>query len=124
MLHMPSLPTEITLATEATLCSSSTKLHGSIPTIPTVVLPSLLILRSLWYMGKRLLPRPGEPHGTVSTVSKLHRSADVRWVAKHDMPLHNMLQATQVCKQQILRRHEITNFEHNHPEVLVILRDG
>ena len=40
------------------------------------------------------------------------------------MPLHIMLQSTQVRKQQILRRHEITNFEHDRPEVLVILRDG
>ena len=72
-------------------------------------------------MGKQPLPRPGEPHGTVSTVSKLHRSADVRRVAKHDMSLHITLQSTQVRKQQILRRHEIANFEHNRPEVLVIL---
>ena len=27
----------------------------------------------------------------------------------------------QVCKQQILRQHEVANFEHNHPEVLIIL---
>ena len=77
MLHVPSLPAEITLATEATLRSSSTKLHGSIPTILTMVLPPLLILWSLWYMSKRTLPQPGKPHGTVSTVSELHRSADV-----------------------------------------------
>ena len=124
MLHMPSLPAEITLAMEATLRSSSTKLHGSIPTIPTMILPSLLILRSVQYMGKRPLPRPGEPHGTVSTLSELHRSADVRRVAKHDMSLSVMLQSMQVRKQQILHRHEIANFEHNRPEVLVILCDG
>ena len=40
------------------------------------------------------------------------------------MPLHITLQPTQVREQQILRRHEITNFEHDRPEVLVILRDG
>ena len=118
---MPSLPAEVTFATEATLRSSSTKLHRSVPTISTLIVPPLLMLWPLRYMGKRPLPRPGEPHGTVSTVSELHRSADVRWVAKHDMPLHITLQSTQVRKQQILRRHEITNFEHNRPEVLVIL---
>ena len=40
------------------------------------------------------------------------------------MPLHITPQPTQVHKQQILRRHEITNFEHDRPEVLVILREG
>ena len=124
MLHMPSLPAEITLAMEATLCSSSTKLHGSIPTIPTMVLPSLLILWSLRYMGKRPLPRTGEPHGTVSTVSKLHRSADVRRVAKHDMLLNVTLQSMQIRKQQILRGHKIANFKHNRPEVLIVLSNG
>ena len=126
MLHMPSLPAEITLAMEATLRSSSTKLHGSIPTISTMVLHSLLILRSLRYMGKRPLPRPGEPHGTVSTVStvsELHCSADIQRVAKHDMLLNITLQSTQICKQQILHGHKIANFEHNRPEVLAVLND-
>ena len=120
---MPNLPAEITFATEATLRSSSTKLHGSIPTIPTVVLPPLLMLRALRYMSKRPLPRPGEPHGTVSTVStvsELHCSADIQRVAKHDMLLNVMLQSTQICKQQILRGHKIANFEHYCPEVLVV----
>ena len=71
-------------------------------------------------MSKRTLPRPRKPQRTVSTVSELHRSADVRRVAKHDMSLHITLQSTQVRKQQILRRHEIANFEHNRSEVLVV----
>ena len=71
-------------------------------------------------MGKRPLPRPGEPHGTVSTVSELHRSADVRGVAKHDMLLNVTLQSTQIRKQQTLRGHKIANFEHYHPEVLIV----
>ena len=106
-----------------TLPSSSTKLHGSIPTIPTMVLPPLLILWLLWYMCKRMLPQPGEPHGTVSTVSELHCRADIRRVAKHDMSLNVTLQSTQIRKQQILHRHKIANFEHNHPEVLIVLGD-
>ena len=72
-------------------------------------------------MSKRTLPRPRKPHRTISTVSELHRSADVGRIAKHDMPLHITLQSTQVRKQQILRRHEVANFEHNRSEVLVIL---
>ena len=87
-LHVPCLSTKITLATEATLRSSSTKLHGSIPTIPTIVLPPSLILRPLWYVGKQMLPRAGKPHGTVSTVSELHHSAEIQRVAKHDMSLN------------------------------------
>ena len=71
-----------------------------------------------------MLPRPQKPHGTVSTVSELHRSADIRRVTKHDMLLNVTVQSTQVRKQQILHRHEIANFEHNRPEVLIILRDG
>ena len=51
MLHMPSLPAEITLAMEATLRSSSTKLHRSVPTISTLIVPSLLMLRPLRYMS-------------------------------------------------------------------------
>ena len=121
---MPSLPAEITLAMEATLRSSSTKLHGSIPTIPTVVLPSLLILQSLWNMSKQMLPKPGEAHGTVSTVSELHCSADIRRVAKHDMSLNIKLQSMQICKQQILRRHKIASFEHCCPEVFIVLSNG
>ena len=75
-------------------------------------------------MGKRPLPRPGEPHGTVSTVSKLYRSADLQRVAKHDMSLNVTLQSMQIRKQQILRGHKVANFEHNHPEVLLVLSDG
>ena len=37
------------------------------------------------------------------------------------MSLNVMLQSTQIRKQQILCRHKIANFEHNRPEVLVVL---
>ena len=70
-----------------------------------------------------MLLQPGKPHGTVSTVSELHRSADVRRVAKHDMLLNVMLQSMQIRKQQILHGHKIANFEHNCPEVLIVLSD-
>ena len=70
-----------------------------------------------------MLPRAGKPHGTVSAVSKLHCGADIGRVTKHDMLLHIMLQTMQICKEQILRRHQVTNFEHNCPEVLIILCD-
>ena len=123
MLHMPCLTTKVALAMETSLRSSRTKLHGSIPTIPIMVLSPLLIVRPLRYMGERPLPRPRKPHGTVSTVSQLHRSADIRGVTKHDMALNVTLQTTQVRKQKILRRHEVANFEHNRPEVLVVLGD-
>ena len=73
LLHVASFPAEITLATEATLCSHSTKLQRSIPTVLTVgILPPLLMLWLLWHRRKRSLPRARKPHGTVSTVGKLH----------------------------------------------------
>ena len=43
-------------------------------------------------------------------------------VTKHDMLLHITLQATQVRQEQILRRHQVTNYKHDCPEVLIILR--
>ena len=57
----------------------------------------------------------------LSALSASYIAADVRRVAKHDMLLNVTLQSTQIRKQQILRRHKIANFEHNCPEVLVVL---
>ena len=89
MIHVASFPAEVTLATETTLHSRSTKLHRSIPTVLTVgILPSLLMLRTLQNMCKQLLPRARKPHGTVSTVSELHHGADIRRVTKHDILLN------------------------------------
>ena len=70
-----------------------------------------------------MLPRAGKPHSTVSAVSKLHCGPNIGRVIKHDMLLYIILQTTQVWKEQILHRHQVTNFEHNSSEVLIILRD-
>ena len=39
------------------------------------------------------------------------------------MALNITLQSTQIHKQQILSGHKVANFEHNCPEVLVVLCD-
>ena len=122
MLHMACSATQVIFAKETTLRHHSTKFHGSIPIALSVrTVPRLLMLWLLWYTHQRLLPQAREPHCTVSTVSKLHCGADIEWIAKHDMLLHIMLHAMQVCQKQILCRHQIANVEHDYPEVLVVL---
>ena len=65
---MPSLPAEITLATEATLRSSSTKLHRSVPTISTLIVPPLLMLRPLRTWARDRYHDP-ENHMALSALS-------------------------------------------------------
>ena len=44
----------------------------------------------------------------------------IAWVPQHHMSLHVLLQPTQICQQQILGAHEVPNFKHNSPELLIV----
>ena len=41
-------------------------------------------------------------------------------VSQHHMALYILLQPTQICQKQIVGAHEVPNFEHNSPELLIV----
>ena len=112
--HVANFATKVALATETLSSSSSssrsTQFHGRITTIPTwtsVVFTA--VLRTRRHMMQLSLPGPREPHSAVSAVSKCHRVAHITGVTQHHMPLHILLQTTQVRQQQIMGTHEVSN---------------
>ena len=41
-------------------------------------------------------------------------------VPQHYMALHVLLQSTQICQEQVVGAHEVPNFKHNSPELLIV----
>ena len=121
--HVAHFATQVTFTMEPFSSSSSrsTQLHRRIPTIPTwTTVVFTAVLRTRRHMMQLSLPGPREPHSTVSAVSKCHRVAHITGVTQHHMPLHILLQTTQVRQQQVMGTHEVPDLQHGSPEFLVI----
>ena len=121
--HVARLATQVTLARKPLTInsSSSTQLHGHIPTISTCT--TMIIMAVLWASRRvlqRLLPGTGKPHGTVSAVSKRHGMPHIAWVPQHRMSLHVLLQPMQICQKQVMGAHEVPNLQYNDLELLVV----
>ena len=109
-LHVAHFATQVTLATEpfSSSSSSSTQFHRSIPTISTLATVAFtVVLRASRRVLQRPLPGPRKPHSAVSAVSKCHGVTNIARVPQHHMPLHVLLQPTQICQQQIMGAHEV-----------------
>jgi hypothetical protein len=78
------------------------------------------VLRMRRHMMQLSLPGPREPHSAVSAVSKSHGVAHITRVPQHHVAIHVLHQPTQICQKQIVGAHEVPNFKHNSPELLII----
>ena len=121
--HVARLATQVALPTETLRISSSsgTQFHCSIPTV--ITLSTVAFTAVLWASRRVLqgsLPRTSKPHSAISAVSKSHRVTNIARVTQHDMPLHILFQSTQVSQQQIMGAHQVPDFQHNGPKLLVI----
>ena len=125
--HVANFATKVALAMETLSSSSSssssrsTQLHGRIPTISTC---TTMVLTTVLWASRRVLqgslPRAGKPHSAISAISQRHGMTNISRVPQHHMPLYVLLQPTQICQKQVVGAHEVPNFKHNSPELLIV----
>ena len=127
MPHVANFATEVTFSSKpsAAAAAAAVAAPNSIGRIPTISTCTTMIITAVLWASRRvlqgLLPRAGKPHSAISTVSQRHGMTNISRVPQHHMALHILLSDhMQICQQQIVGTHEVPNFKHDSPELLVV----